>query len=95
MLPLTMRWEDDSRTVVNGRVMFMTETEDGEDHIANIYKYTRDIQASMLRTRYYYAQYMIYRPLIYKALHFPERMTKEDIFGVSVCLKVRLILCPT
>lgn len=31
---------------------------------------------------------MVNRPFIYKALHFPEQMTDEDIDGVAKCLKV-------
>jgi hypothetical protein len=51
--------------------------------------YFYDIQVALLRTRYYQAKYMIYRPLVYKALHFPEQMTQEDAEGVAECLRVR------
>lgn len=52
------------------------------------YPYVYDIQVALLRTRYYYAKYMVYRPFIYKALHFPELMTQEDAQGVAECLRV-------
>jgi hypothetical protein len=54
------------------------------------YPYVYDIQVALLRTRYYYAKYMVYRPFVYKALHFPEQMTEEDAEGVAECLRVRL-----
>jgi hypothetical protein len=31
---------------------------------------------------------MLYQPLVYKALHFPEHMTREDAEGVAECLRV-------
>ncbi|KAN0122596.1 hypothetical protein V8E51_000922 [Hyaloscypha variabilis] len=63
------------------------------------YPYVYDIQVALLRTRYYYAKYMVHRPFIYKALHFPEQMTQEDAQGVAECLrsclKWPLLLSPT
>lgn len=52
------------------------------------YPYVYDIQVALLRTRYYYAKYAVYRPFVYKALHFPEQMTQEDAEGVAECLRV-------
>jgi hypothetical protein len=52
------------------------------------YPYIYDIQVAFLRSRYYYARYMAYRPFVYKALHFPEQMTQEDAEGVAECLRV-------
>jgi hypothetical protein len=54
------------------------------------YPYVYDIQVALLRTRYYYAKHMVYRPFVYKALHFPEQMTQEDAEGVAECLRVCL-----
>jgi len=51
--------------------------------------YVYDIQIALLRTRYYQVKYMVHRPFIYKALHFPEQMTQEDAEGVAECLRVR------
>ncbi|KAF4550695.1 Fungal Zn(2)-Cys(6) binuclear cluster domain-containing protein 6 [Elsinoe fawcettii] len=42
------------------------------------HRYNLDIVTGHLRTRFYYARYMIYRPFIFKALHFPEAMTQDD-----------------
>ncbi|RDL36606.1 Uncharacterized protein BP5553_05958 [Venustampulla echinocandica] len=52
------------------------------------YPYLYDIQVAFLRTKYYYAKYMIYRPFVYKALHFPDLMTQDDAEGVAECLRV-------
>jgi hypothetical protein len=52
------------------------------------YPYVYDIQVALLRTRYYYAMHMVYRPFVYKALHFPEHMTFEDAQGAAECLRV-------
>jgi hypothetical protein len=53
------------------------------------YPYVYDIQVALLRTRYYQVKYMVYRPFVYKALHFPEQMTQEDVEAVAECLRVR------
>ncbi|KAK6425197.1 hypothetical protein LTR95_016297 [Oleoguttula sp. CCFEE 5521] len=42
------------------------------------YKFNLDIVTAQLRTRFYYARFMMFRPFVYKALHFPELMTAED-----------------
>lgn len=31
-----------------------------------------------LRTRFYYARYILYRPFIFKALHFPQLVNEQD-----------------
>lgn len=64
--------------------LFSTNLDDEPAH----YPYLYDIHVALLRTRYYYAKYMVYRPFVYKALHFPEMMTPEDIEGVAECLRV-------
>jgi hypothetical protein len=53
------------------------------------YPFIYDIQVALLRTRYYQAKYMVYRPLVYKALHLPEQITRGDTEGVAECLRVR------
>jgi len=51
------------------------------------YSYAYDVQVALLRTRFYYAKYMVHRPFVYKALHFPEQMTQADAEGVAECLQ--------
>lgn len=52
------------------------------------YPYLYDIQVALLRSRYYYAKYIVYRPFIYKALHFPDQISQTDAEGVAECLRV-------
>jgi hypothetical protein len=63
------------------------------------YPYAYDIQVAWLRTNYYNAKYIVHRPFVYKALHFPEQITQEDAEGVAECLrsclKWPLTLSPT
>lgn len=42
------------------------------------HRFNLDIVTGQLRTRFYYAKFMIYRPFVYKALHFPELMSDDD-----------------
>ncbi|KAK4561779.1 hypothetical protein LTR86_004458 [Recurvomyces mirabilis] len=51
------------------------------------HKYNLDVVTAQLRTRFYYARFMMYRPFVYKALHFPELMTEEDGNCCSLALK--------
>jgi hypothetical protein len=67
-----------------GQTLFSTDL----DQDAPQYQYLYDIQVAVLRTSYYYAKYMVHRPLLYKALHFPNDMTQEDAEGVAACLQV-------
>ncbi|KAB8302428.1 hypothetical protein EYC80_005842 [Monilinia laxa] len=55
------------------------------------YPYAYDIQVAILRTRYYYAKYMAYRPFVYKVLHCPELITQEDAHNVAECLRSCLL----
>lgn len=52
------------------------------------YPFAYDIQVALLRTKYYHAKFVVHRPFVYKALHFPEQVTEEDAYGAADCLKV-------
>lgn len=54
------------------------------------YPYAIDIQAALLRTRYYWARHLVHRPYLYKALHHPEHMTRDDAAGAAECLRACL-----
>ncbi|KAM7193471.1 hypothetical protein V8F20_008374 [Naviculisporaceae sp. PSN 640] len=54
------------------------------------YPYVLDIHVSLLRSRYYYTKYLLHRPFVYKALHFPDSMTHDDAAGAAECLKACL-----
>jgi hypothetical protein len=49
--------------------------------------YSLDIVTIQLRTFFYYARFMVYRPFIYKALHFPDLMTAEDCHCCELAIK--------
>lgn len=66
--------------------MFTTEL----DSHPITYPYAADIQVALLRTRYYYNKHLIYRPCVFKALHYPESLTQEDAEGAAECLKASL-----
>ncbi|PQE27495.1 hypothetical protein CJF31_00009123 [Rutstroemia sp. NJR-2017a BVV2] len=53
-----------------------------------LYPYIYDIQVVLLRTRYYYAKYIVHRPFLYKVLHFPEQTTQEDTESIAECLYI-------
>ena len=78
--------------VPQGAPLFTTDL----DQEPGLYAYAYDIQVALLRTRYYYAKYMVHRPYIYKALHFPDQMGPMDHQGVAECFKVspHLKTCP-
>ena len=51
------------------------------------HKYNLDVVTAQLRTRFYYARFMLYRPFVYKALHFPELMTVDDATCCGLAIK--------
>lgn len=50
-----------------------------------------DLLAAQLRSRYYQCRFMIYRPFVFKALHFPELVTQEDRLLLAICIKSTLM----
>lgn len=47
--------------------------------------------AAQLRSRYYYTRFMILRPFVFKALHFPQQMSDEDAEYTGQCLQACLL----
>jgi hypothetical protein len=47
--------------------------------------------SAQLRSRYYYTRFMILRPFVFKALHFPAHMTHEDNDYTGQCLVACLL----
>ncbi|KAF7549249.1 hypothetical protein G7046_g8409 [Stylonectria norvegica] len=91
MLPAHLRWQDEQSTIfpdpphgnfgpvypsqgLQSSFMFTSNL----DNPPTSYLYGADIQVALLRTRYYYNKYLIQRPFIFKALHHPEALTRED-----------------
>lgn len=75
-----------SSEVQLGTHLFTTDVDQEPEQ----YPYAYDIQVAFLRTRFYYAKYIVNRPFVYKALHFPDQVTLTDMQGIENCLKVRL-----
>jgi hypothetical protein len=48
----------------------------------------KTVLIASLRTRYKYAQYLLWRPRLYKVLHFPNFITDEDLQGCMEAFKV-------
>jgi hypothetical protein len=51
----------------------------------------RIVLDAALRTRYKYAEYLIWRPYIFRALHFPTDVTKYDYDCCRKAFKVSLL----
>ena len=44
-----------------------------------------------LRSRYYYARFLTYRPFLFKALHSPHPLTEDEQRSAAECLKACLL----
>ncbi|KAF6843536.1 C6 finger domain-containing protein [Colletotrichum musicola] len=51
---------------------------------------TRGVLDALLRTRYCYLRFLIYRPFIYRVLHY-ERITEQDQASAAECLRACLL----
>ncbi|EPE05941.1 c6 finger domain protein [Ophiostoma piceae UAMH 11346] len=49
--------------------------------------YALDLQAGILRTRYYFTKYLVHKPFLYKALHYPDQLSHDDALGAAACLQ--------
>lgn len=63
------------------------------------YPYATDVRIALLRTRFHYNKYLIYRPFLFKALHHSSSVGTDDARCVAECLKAclkwPLIMSPT
>lgn len=73
-------------TTTTAPLMFTTDL----DAPPTNYPYGLDIQAALLRSRYYHIKYLIHRPFLYKALHHPDALTADDAAGAATCLRATL-----
>nr|POE59167.1 hypothetical protein CFP56_24437 [Quercus suber] len=92
LLPRPLQWSDaekfefptlDSNNMQPDEPLFSIN----EDTAPVGHKYNLDIVTAQLRTRFYYARFMLYRPFVYKALHFPELMTSYDAHCCALAIK--------
>ncbi|KAL9083779.1 MAG: hypothetical protein Q9165_008389 [Trypethelium subeluteriae] len=94
VLPNALQWIDEERMVISGSrgaaqpVLFSFNPPTDGSRVN--YKYNIDIVTAQLRTRYYYARFIIYRPFVYKALHYPYSTSAQDAEGVVTCLESAL-----
>lgn len=54
------------------------------------YPFVLDIQAALLRSRYYHAKHLAHRPFVYKVLHHHGSLTSQDTAGAATCLRAGL-----
>ncbi|KAF2808702.1 uncharacterized protein BDZ99DRAFT_389599 [Mytilinidion resinicola] len=97
-LPVALQWHDADRFAypnhsgsrgVPGaqQVLFRFNQGTAESWRGNIL----DIITAQLRSRYYYAEFMVYRAFVFKALHHPNSMTHEDKEMAARCLRSALL----
>ncbi|KAH0544603.1 hypothetical protein FGG08_001252 [Glutinoglossum americanum] len=101
LLPAPLQWSDDKSYEMPRASAHQAQSTSGALFVPDHYSIpithgnSLDILVAVLRTRFYFLKYMIYRPFVYKALHYPEKMTAEDINNCKACLKscLRWPLC--
>ncbi|KAF2456326.1 hypothetical protein BDY21DRAFT_372456 [Lineolata rhizophorae] len=54
---------------------------------SKVLPYSLDMFTAQLRTRYYYTDFMIHRPFVYKCLHFPNNLLPGDQEAAARCLR--------
>lgn len=96
LLPQPLQWRDDDMLEFpagdpTGRRPQESLFSRTQGRVLIDHRYNLDIAIAQLRTRFYYARFIIYRPFVYKALHSPQSMTKDDaeccaLAIQSVCL---------
>lgn len=92
LLPRPLQWTDSDRfnypatNPTNRRPNEPLFTQD-QGPIPIGHRFNLDIVTAQLRTRFYYARFMMYRPFVYKALHFPELMTNDDYNCCALAIK--------
>ncbi|CAK7225536.1 hypothetical protein SBRCBS47491_005921 [Sporothrix bragantina] len=78
-----------SSTAVPSATMFSTDL----DAVPVAYPFALDLQVALLRSRYYYTKFLVYKPCLYKVLHAAhseESVTEEDAAGAAACLQACL-----
>ena len=92
LLPAAVQWFDDDKLDFPGRTpmgrlssdrMFVVDR--GSMPVAH--HYNLDIVTAQLRTRFYYAKFTIYRPFVYKVLHFPSLVSPKDAEACALAIK--------
>lgn len=85
-LPEAIRWLDEDMSMFRDSPI-AHPTEVGIDDAQGNNQYHLDILNGQLRTRFFYAKFMLHRCYIFKALHFPEKMLEEDAAGCATAIE--------
>ncbi|CAK4032437.1 related to acetate regulatory DNA binding [Lecanosticta acicola] len=96
LLPRPLQWQDNDRLDfpnIDPAVRRPNEPLFSPDQgsVPIGHKHNLDLVTAQLRTRFYYARFMMYRAFVYKALHFPELMTAEDRNSCGLAIKSALL----
>jgi hypothetical protein len=67
LLPDAIQWRDSDRLRM------------GDETVVLTHEINSNTLAAELHTRFHYARHILYRPFVYKALHFPELLTADDV----------------
>ncbi|CAK7214614.1 hypothetical protein SCUCBS95973_002206 [Sporothrix curviconia] len=63
------------------------------DAVPVAYPFALDLQVALLRSRYYYTKFLVYKPCLYKVLHAAhseDSVSEEDAAGAAACLQACL-----
>jgi len=86
-LPESLRWSDEDMRARSNRDPHVWQAGSNAETVGqDTNRPGLLIITAHLRTRFYYARYLIFRPYIYKALHHPNSMTDFDIRNCAIAL---------
>ena len=77
--PVPLQWlDDDIYSIAEAEPQAIERSLGGTDFDEVVTESGRDVLITELRSRFYYARYILYRPFVFKALHFPQLMMIHD-----------------
>ena len=92
MLPPHLRWDDRPGPAppLPQHQLFPEYSYSGTASASYPRPYALDLQPGILRTRYYFTKYLVHKPFLYKALHYPDQLSHDDALGAAACLQACL-----
>ncbi|KAE9964448.1 hypothetical protein BLS_008297 [Venturia inaequalis] len=98
LLPAALQWDDNKRFEYPNATATIAAASQGPlfsfNHTpATAYEMEGSLSmaSAQLRSRYYYTRFMILRPFVFKALHYPEQMSPDDNDYAGQCLQSCLL----
>lgn len=85
LLPKAIQWHDNDRLRIDETAAFPDVTT--KKPTVQTKEINLNTLAAELRSRFYYARHMLYRPYVYKALHFPHLLSIDDVNYCVLALK--------